>query len=161
MNNQILDIVKQLQDIQSGKNWIGSSYSSKLNEIDEKDIFIRPLPNMLSIGEIISHLTLWREETILKIVSGEGSKTDDCPENFLSNDQLEPIGWSRILSRYNESLQVIVTLLMEKEDSFLDELYYDTDFKGNYTYRWLLHGMIQHDAYHLGQIGIVIKNLNQ
>lgn len=87
MNNQILDIVKQLQDIQSGKNWIGSSYSSKLNEIDEKDIFIRPLPNMLSIGEIISHLTLWREETILKIVSGEGSKTDDCPENFLSNDQ--------------------------------------------------------------------------
>ncbi|WP_255420549.1 hypothetical protein [Aquimarina sp. AD10] len=39
--------------------------------------------------------------------------------------------------------------------------YYDTDFKGNYEYSFLLNGMLHHDIYHLGQLGLIIKYLKQ
>ena len=160
MNILINYFIKELQNIQNGKTWIGSSYDSKLNSIDTNLVFVRPIKDMHSIAEIISHLTLWRTEAILKIKTGTGSKTDDCEENWLDNSKLKQKGWSNIKRDYDDSLTELVALLKEKNDSFLKDLYYDTDFKGNYEYRFLLNGMLHHDVYHLGQLGIIIKYLN-
>ena len=158
-NSVITHIIKQLIDIQNGKIWIGSSYESKLNTIDESKVFERPMVDMHSIAEIISHLTLWRQEAILKIQTGKGSKTDDCEENWLPNEKLKTIGWSFIKSAYENSLTQLIELLKHKNDDFLEQEYYDTDFKGNYKYSFLLNGMLHHDIYHLGQLGIIIKYL--
>lgn len=155
----IQHISKQLEDIQNGKNWIGSSFHSKLSSIDEEFIFTRPISNLHSIAEIISHLTLWRNEAILKIKTGKGSKTDDCEENWLSIDALKNKGWEIIKNEYDSSLTELLSLLQDKEDAFLNETYYDTDFKGIYTYNFLINGMLHHDIYHLGQLGIIIKHL--
>ncbi|AUP78594.1 DinB family protein [Flavivirga eckloniae] len=160
MNTLINHIIEQLTEIQSGKIWIGSSYKSKLNSIDDHLVFISPIKDLHSIAEIISHLTLWRNEAILKIKTGKGSKTDDCEENWLTNEKLKVKGWTKIKSEYDNSLSELIDLLKEKNDEFLNETYYDTDFKGIYKYRFLLNGMLHHDIYHLGQLGIIIKYLN-
>ena len=159
MNSIIQNIIEQLEEIQQGKPWIGSTYKSKLNQVDENEYFKRPIEDLHSIAEIISHLTLWRSEAILKVKIGKGSKTDDCEENWLTNDKLKVIGWNKIKSSYDKTLSDLIDLLRLKNDKFLAEQYFDTDFKDFYTYNWLLTGMIQHDAYHLGQIGIIIKYL--
>lgn len=161
MNTLINHIIKELKDIQNGKIWIGSSYESKLNSIDSKLVFHRPVKDMHSIAEIISHLTLWRNEAILKIKTGTGSKTDDCQENWLTNIQLKEKGWKTIKSEYDNTLSELISLLKEKNDVFLIKEYYDTDFKGNYEYSFLLNGMLHHDIYHLGQLGIIIKYLKK
>ncbi len=154
-------MIEELNDIQNGKIWIGSSFEKKLHAIDENLVFIRPIEHMHSIAEIISHLTLWRKEAILKIETGTGSKTDDCEENWLPNSRLEKKGWTTIKLEYDNILTELIALLKEKNDLFLKKEYYDTDFKGNYTYRFLLSGMLHHDIYHLGQIGYIIKYLNK
>ena len=159
MNTLITHLVQQLQDIQEGKLWMGDSYLRKLNKIDDSLVFERPLPDLHSIAEIYSHVTLWRKEAILKIKTGTGSKTDDCEENWLPLDKLKAKGWATIKDEYDSSLKELIQLLQQKEDSFLDELYYDTDFKGNYPYSFLINGMLHHDIYHLGQLGIIIKYL--
>lgn len=161
MNTLIQHIIQQLEEVQTGKLWMGANYTRKLAQIDAQQAFFRPLPNLHSVAEIISHLTLWRNETILKIKTGKGSKTDDCEENWLPDHKLKLLGWDKIKTNYNQSLTEIITLLSEKEDSFLKEKYYDTDFKGYYNYEFVLNGMLHHDIYHLGQIGIVIKFLNE
>lgn len=161
MNSLIQNIILQMEAVQNGKLWIGSNFDSKLSQVPERLIFTRPTDNLHSVAEIISHLTLWRKETILKIQTAKGSKTDDCEENWLTNDQLEPLGWGFILSEYNQSLKDLLALLKEKDDSFLEEEYYDTDFKGNYPYSFVLNGMLHHDLYHLGQIGIIIEHLKK
>lgn len=160
-NSKISYLIEQLNDIQQGYNWIGSSFDKKLETISDKQVFIRPREGILSIAEHISHLTLWREETILKIKTGKWSKTDACEENFLSLEKLKQKGWNNILTTYKNSLIEIIQLLKHKNDDFLDMEYYDTDFKGNYTYNFLLKGMLHHDIYHLGQIGITIKFLKK
>lgn len=161
MNILIHHIIEELNDIQNGKIWIGSSYEKKLHAIDENLVFKRPIEHMHSIAEIISHLTLWRKEAILKIETGTGSKTDDCEENWLPNSTLKVKGWATIKLEYDNTLAELIALLKEKNDSFLKKEYYDTDFKGNYTYRFLLSGMLHHDIYHLGQIGYITKYLNK
>ena len=152
-------IIEQLVEIHEGKPWIGSSYERKLKGIDESLVFVRPIKGLHSIAEIFSHLTFWRKEAILKIKSGKGSKTDDCEENWLSNKQLKAKGWAEINAEYHDSLSELIGLLREKDDSFLEETYYDTDFKGVYNYSFLVNGMLHHDLYHLGQLGIIIKYL--
>ena len=161
MNYLIKNIIQQLEDVQNGKLWIGSTFESKLNELNENFVFLRPIENLHSVAEIISHLTLWRKETILKIQTGKGSKTDDSAENWLTNDQLEILGWASIKSEYDKTLSELIDLLKSKDDKFLNEKYYDTDFKGNYEYRFVVNGMLHHDIYHLGQLGIIIKYLKE
>jgi len=161
MNTIIKHIIKQLVDIQNGKLWIGSSYTSKLKKIESSSVFERPIKDLHSIAEIMSHVTLWRKEAILKIETGKGSKTDDCEENWMTNDKLKKIGWTMIKSEYDKSLSELIELLQEKDDEFLDEKYYDTDFKGDYKYSFLIDGMLHHDIYHLGQLGIIVKYLKE
>lgn len=161
MRYLIENIIQQYQDVQNSKLWIGSTFTSKLNQVDESLVFTRPIEGLHSIAEIISHLTLWRKETILKIQTGQGSKTDDCEENWLSNDKLKPLGWQHLKSEYDKSLTELIDLLKSKDDKFLNQLYYDTDFKGDYPYSFVLYGMLHHDLYHLGQLGIIIKYLKE
>lgn len=161
MKYVIKNIIQQLDEVQNGRLWIGSTFKSKLNDVNEKLFFTRPIKDLHSIAEIISHLTLWRKETILKIRTGKGSKTDDCEENWLTNDKLEPLGWQHLKSEYDKSLIELIDLLNSKDDDFLDEEYYDADFKADYKYSFVIKGMLHHDIYHLGQIGIIIKYLNK
>lgn len=157
----IENIITQLRDIQEGKNWIGSNFDKKLDPINENTAFIRPANHLHSVAELISHLTVWRNETILKIITGKGSITDECEENWLTNDQLKEIGWKKIKMEYDSSLSEIIELLKSKDDSFLKEKYYDTDFKDFFEFQFVIFGMLHHDIYHLGQLGIIVKLIKQ
>ena len=159
MRTELESLIQQYRDVQSGVLWMGANYLRRFNELDERDAFKRPLPDLHSVAEILSHLSLWRRETILKIETGSGSKTEECEENWLSNEKLLPLGWAQIRSDYENSLEAIIDLLADKDDAFLDREYYDTDFKGHYPYRFVLQGMLHHDLYHLGQIGLILKFL--
>ena len=159
MNVLINNLIMQMEQIQKGKNWIGTNFETIINPLSETDFFYQP-KSMHSVAEIISHLTIWREETILKIESGKGSITDDDPSNWKTNDALMYLGKERIILAYNESLKELLQLLREKSDDFLDDIYYDTDYKDYFSYSFLLNGMLHHDLYHLGQLGLVIKILS-
>ena len=152
-------IIKQLKDNQKGKVWVGANYHSRLDKINEDNAFIRPNPDLHSVAEIISHLTTWQKETILKIKTGEGRLTDDSEENWYSNEKLKEKKWASIRKDYKTSLEEIIDLLRTKEDSFLEEEYFDADFNGNYPFSFVIDGMLHHNIYHLGQLGIIIKFL--
>ena len=79
----------------------------------------------------------------------------------MTNDKLQIVGWKVIKTEYDRTLSELIELLKTKDDEFLDELYYDTDFKDYYQYRFVINGMLHHDLYHLGQLGIIIKFLKE
>lgn len=160
MNNLIQNYSEQLVKIQREHIWIGTNYEKKVGDLSSEIAFKQPLPNVHSVAEIISHLTTWRKECMLKLTIGKGDITDEAEENWYSNSHLKEIGWQVIKQEYDDSLIPILEFLSAKEDSFLNKTYYDPDFKGDYTYTFLIEGMIHHDVYHLGQIGLVLKLIN-
>ena len=82
------------------------------------------------------------------------------PKNWLPNEALKTKGWAQIKKEYDNTLNELIALLQDKDDAFLSKIYYDTDFKGDYPYSFLINGMLHHDVYHLGQLGMIIKLLN-
>ena len=50
MKHLIKHIIQQLEDVQDGKLWIGSSFESKLKDLDKAALFIRPLENLPSVA---------------------------------------------------------------------------------------------------------------
>ncbi|MEP0132789.1 MAG: DinB family protein [Eudoraea sp.] len=161
MNKQINSIIRQLHEVHHGLIWAGPSYKKKLVKVDENKLFVRPLSSVHSIAEIMAHIISWRKDAIIKLKTGRGELTDAHPDNWRSNDELKAIGWDKIQEEDNSTLRELLELIQDKADSFLDELYYDPEFEGNHPYSFVLEGMLHHDIYHLGQIGLVIKLLKE
>ena len=157
MRSLIKNYISQIEEIQFGKPWVGNSYSEILKTLNNDGFFVKPFKGMHSIAEIISHCTMWRNEAILKIETGTGTKTDDSEENWLLNSVLIKKGWDCIYDEYLSSHEKYIQVLSRKEDKFLTTTYYDIDFKKEYTYKFLVDGILHHDIYHLGQIGLIRK----
>ena len=105
MSILIDDLITQLVQIQQGKNWIGVNFQQKLESLTDEDFFFQAF-GMHSIAEIIAHLTTWRNETLIKIRTGEGSIKDDHPSNWPSIELIKTIGKDTLIRNYDESLQI-------------------------------------------------------
>lgn len=63
----ITNMMQQLRDIESADLWIDENFEKKLTEVNEMTAFERPLPDMHSIAELMSHLIEWRKEVLSRL----------------------------------------------------------------------------------------------
>jgi hypothetical protein len=78
-NNIIKGIIRQLQDNLDGNNWLDESFKKKIEGIDEKLVFYRPIPEVHSVAELIGHITIWRTESMKKLQGIASSLTMESP----------------------------------------------------------------------------------
>ncbi|XOV93953.1 MAG: DinB family protein [Bacteroidota bacterium] len=157
-NRKVINYIIQLiLEIQKGRLWMGDNFERKINSISEEEAFTKPSLTMHSVAELLAHLTAWSNDTILKIRKGTGVLEDNNEQNWPDINYLKKLGWDTIIQDYYESLSQVIDLLKDKDDSFLKEKYYDQDFKGEFDYSFAIDGLLHHNIYHLGQMGIIIK----
>ena len=149
----IKDLIDQFIEIQSGTPWLDETFDKKLLKVDDINAFTRPLPDVHSIAEILSHLVVWRFEILSRLEGNERKLWADRAENWLSNEELEKNGWNDLIRRFDQSQDKLIGFLQSKDDTFLEITYKDKNFK------YLVEGLLHHDLYHLGQIGLVNKLL--
>ena len=155
-NRLIRNMISQFTDIQEGENWLDESFQKKIGNLKEDEVFIRPHPELHSVGELISHLLVWRNASIDRLQAKETNLSMDSPENWRTNEELEILGWSSLKKEFYQSTDRLLELLADKDDRFLRHTYRD-----KYTFHYLIEGLIHHDLYHLGQIGMTVKFLKR
>lgn len=155
--NLIKSIVWQLQDNLDGSNWLDESFMKKIGGINEKLVFHRPIPEVHSIAELVGHIIIWRTESMKKLRGIKSSLTMESPENWRTNEELREIGWQKLKSDLFSSQIDLINLIENKTDDFLEE----NQYAPGYSFHYITEGLIHHDIYHLGQIGITIKLLNR
>ncbi len=153
------NLIGQFRDIRSGPLWMGENYETKLSGIRDDMPFTRPGPGMHCPAEVLAHLTAWRRDALLKIENGKGRLRDHDTENWPAVAELREKGWAQILREFDESLEAVLDLLQQRDDAFLQESYFDQDYGGEYPYAYLVYGLLHHDLYHLGQLGIILKKV--
>jgi hypothetical protein len=81
----------------------------------------------------------------------------DNPSNWKTNDELRPAWWEALKKELYQSKQEIIDILNGKNDTYFDTISadYGKDF------RYFLHGLIHHDLYHMGKLGIFVKYLKK
>ncbi|MEO7176436.1 MAG: DinB family protein [Saprospiraceae bacterium] len=144
--------IKSLYDkLYDGSPWLDISILSVLSQINAQKAYSRPIANCNTIWEITNHIIQWRE-AVLRRVSGQ---ILSAPANnyFELIDDSSEAAWEHTLQKLNE-VQI-------KWTEFLDnftEIQFDDIYPPNeMTYYEHIQGILQHDAYHLGQIVILAK----
>lgn len=151
------DMIKQFNDLHDGDVWLDETFAKKFKQINETEAFTRPLPDLHSPAELISHLIVWRRAVIGRLKGTVVRLEPDDPSNWKTNDKLRPAGWVALKKELYQSKQEIIHVLNGKDDNYLDTISadYGKDF------RYFLQGLIHHDVYHMGQLGISIKYLKK
>ena len=152
----IQGIIKQLKEIEKGGLWLDESFDCKIEKIGSDKAFTRPISEIHSVAELIWHVLIWRKESLRRLNS---QKTDlmNSPDNWKENSELMKIGWEQLKTDFHESLSELIVTLEGLDDMDLKNKYLNT----NYDLQYLIEGLVHHDLYHLGQLGITIKLLNQ
>jgi uncharacterized damage-inducible protein DinB len=154
MKTRINNYIRQLQQLYEGGSWQGESYLAKLKAVDKQIAFAQPVSGNHCVAEILWHVIFWRT-IILRRIGGEIEFSEKTKEeqNFLSPESLKKKGWNNLVQEFNQSQKKLIELLESKNDDFLNNKYQDVNFD------YLIEGIIHHDVYHLGQIGLVISIL--
>jgi len=152
-NAKIKIYADQLRQNYEGGSWQGETFIAKLQDIDAETAFLQPYPGIHSVAEIVWHCCYWRNVLINALDGDYAYRERTLQElNFLSLEAVRQKGWNTLLSE----LEHTQTVILEKLGSFRDRDLL-REYKPGHTFDYLVTGIIQHDIYHLGQIGLVKK----
>ncbi|WP_299212649.1 DinB family protein [uncultured Dokdonia sp.] len=150
---------QQLEAINYKALWVGQNMMEKIEGISKHTAFIRPIPELHSVAEMIGHLIALQIDVINKLRIHFNLQLRYQPDYWRSNEELKTIGWKQLKEDYEKSILSILVLIGDKDDSLLEKTYTEENHKSVYPFEFALEGVIHHTMYHLGQIGITIKLL--
>ena len=147
--------IAQIKDLEGAETWLNETFDKKLKGINDKNAFIRPVKDLHSVAEIVSHLIEWRKSLLSIFKTGKRSVSMDSPENWKTNEELKKESWKDLLNKLKATQKDIISFLSTKDDKWLKL----KKPGGKDIFEYYIIGLIQHDVYHLGQIGIIRKFL--
>jgi len=147
--------IAQIKDLEGAETWLDETFDKKLKGINDKNAFIRPVKDLHSVAEIVSHLIEWRKSLLSIFKTGNRTVSMDSPENWKTNEELKKESWKDLLKKLKATQKDITSFLSTKDDKWLKQ----KKPRGKDIFEYYVIGLIQHDVYHLGQIGIVRKYL--
>jgi uncharacterized damage-inducible protein DinB len=152
-NDAIQKLVRSQEEILRGENWLGNDFRQLIDGLTEEQAFAKPLPELHSTAELISHLRAWRRAGLQRFRGETPSLRIESPENWKNNETLRREGgWQTLKDTFYREAAEMAELLNEKDDSFLEQTLPD-----GHTFRQIAEGLIQHDIYHMAQIAVTLK----
>jgi len=150
-------ILDQFRRAFDGEAWHGPSLLSLLSDVSATQAVSHPIPSAHSIWELVLHIAAW-ERACRRRLQGDKAQLSDV-ENFPPISDSSEQAWERakqeLIQTHRELLEVIASV----DDSRLDEPII-SDSTTRYSSIYVtLHGVVQHDLYHGGQIAILKKAL--
>lgn len=148
---ELQKISDQLQRAYDGAAWHGPNVVECLKNVDPETALVRH-GSSHNIAELTHHLYAWRYYLIQQLEGNAKYEVSD-DFNFVTYQHLDAAEWERLQQQLADSQQQLLTLLAKQTDELLDRLVPSRQF----TFYVLLHGLIQHDLYHAGQILLLQK----
>ena len=136
-----------------GKAWHGPGLREILADVTAEQAAARPLPNAHSIWELILHITAW-VDAAQKTLRGEPLHVAE-EDNFPTISNTSDAAWRDALT----TLEAAHTALHDATSRLTDADLDGTAPGRSYSFYFLLHGTIQHNLYHAGQIVMLKKAL--
>ena len=140
------------QSIYDGEPWLEVTLAHTLKDITAEQAYRKINPNLNTIWEIVNHLIQWRRN-ILSRMQGETITTPDHNYFVPVVDPTE-LAWQQSLQTLAKTQESWNAFLANFDDADFTKIYANN----NHTYYEHIHGIIQHDVYHLGQI-VILKKL--
>jgi len=165
MHSTAAQLSNHIKRAVSGPMWHGPSLDELLASMSSDQAAARPIPGAHSIWEIVLHVTAWAEIAQARLHgqrTGDPAPDEDWPpvpgsgSTSGSDPGSDAAGrWHAALEQLRESHRALATATRRLEPSAFDEKIAGAD----YSVSNLLHGVIEHDTYHGGQIALLKRAL--
>lgn len=147
----VINIPTMLHRVYEVAAWHGPTIKKSLENVSVEKA-IRRFEGCHNIAELVHHMTAWRIFAIKKLQGeDEFDVADDF--NFVPYHSLTAEEWQALLDRLDDSQKTLLDLV----NNMPDEQLWKMVSKRTYNFYELLHGIIQHDTYHAGQIVLLKK----
>jgi len=158
--NEIARIVDQLEREHAGAPWHGSPLSVILEGITWEQAAARPVAAAHSIWELVLHMAAWKNEVRHRLSGEPAGEPEEGDWPAVTN--VGPDGWKAA----KEKLELAHRLLVSAVKDFPEQNLYipindarELEPGAGTSHYELLHGIVQHDVYHAGQIAVLKKGV--
>lgn len=159
--SEIQRISDQLHRMYHGDAWHGPSLSDALSGVSAAQAAARPLAGGHTIYELTHHVAAWMDEVHHRLLGHPpGSPADgDFPP---PDARVDDAAWQAVRERLGARHEAVMAAVAGFDPARLDTLV-DPSSRGQPgtggTFYALLHGLVQHNAYHAGQILLLRRGL--
>lgn len=155
---EIERICDQFRRAFDGDAWHGPSVLNLLQGVSAAQASSHPVPSAHSVWQLVNHIRAW-EGACLRRLNGDPAQLSD-EEDWPAVTDTSDAAWSQakreLIATHEELLKAIAGF----DETRLDEPIIpesSTPFPSVYV---TLHGGVQHDLYHAGQIAVLKKALS-
>ncbi len=159
MKEKINEVIRSMSEAFEGEPWYGDSVMRKLENVPYVIGYKTCIPESHSVSQIVGHLIAWKTYVAEKLNKNKDysiklDTEEDWPNiEVHSREEWEELKRKLVAAQF----RIYEILNAQEDDSFLNEA---VEGKG-YDYAYLLKGIIQHDIYHIGQIGLIESQLKK
>jgi uncharacterized damage-inducible protein DinB len=152
--DEIKRIDEQLRRAFEGQAWHGPSLRELLADVTAAQATARPVSRAHSIWEIVRHIAAWHEGVRRRL---EGERVElSAEEDWPPVANTPEAAWEDAVAALERTHTELRRTMSRLTDARLQEVVTGTD----YSVDVMLHGLIQHDLYHAGQIALLKKALS-
>src|SRR5262249_54292376 len=137
-----------------GNAWHGDSLFEMLNGVSSGQAVAHPIPNAHSIWELVLHITAW-DKAVLRRLGGEVVELESA-DNFPPRNSSGEAAWHRAIEAAKSAHNKLAAAVDGFPDARLSERVPGKDEPWHDFY-YMLHGVVQHELYHAGQIALLKK----
>jgi uncharacterized damage-inducible protein DinB len=143
---EIKNLSKLVQRVYNGKAWHGPSIMDVLKDVDDT-LARKKLGNSHSLVQLVLHMVSWRT-FVTKRLLGDTSFELTADQNFPAETD-----WTTAFMKLEQSQKELINAI----DTITVDQLHETVANRKYDFFILLHGIIHHDIYHIGQIQLIKK----
>jgi hypothetical protein len=144
-----------------GDAWHGTALLEALDAFSAADAGARPIPSAHSPWEIALHTVAWTEEVSRRL----GGQEPALPErgDWPSAPEPEESAWAllreEVIVAHSAVAEALAAFPFERLDEVVGGQQREPPLGDGTSYRVMLHGLAQHNAYHTGQLLLLRRAL--
>lgn len=141
-----------LQEAYAASPWYGPALTTVLEGVPARRIAEHPVPGAHSIAELLVHLAHWKDVVRRRLEGDPVPEANDL--DWAATDSASP-SLRTLRRRLDAAHDRLVSRVAALSDAELDGR-----VAGNAMSREeIVHGVLQHDVYHAGQLALLLKAL--